>query len=156
MLCGGLRFAFETMPGAKAIITHRTLQKVATSYASMVETTIAPYSSTYDRKAYGRDVTGMFSRSVSHMMEVRAEDRYADRFIDVRFQDTFERPIEVFGEVLGQLGLEVREDDLAAARTWMAENGRETHPPHAYTPEEYGMTAEEIDKAFAAYHEAYL
>lgn len=156
MLCGGLRFAFETMPAAKAIITHRTLQKVATSYASMVETTIAPYSSTYDRKAYGRDVIGTFSRSVSHMMEVRAERRYAHRFIDVRFQDTFERPIEVFEEVLGQLGLEVRDDDFDAAQRWMSENGRETHPPHSYTPEEYGMTAEEIDKAFAAYHEAYL
>lgn len=156
LLCGGLRFAFETMPQAKAIITHRTLQKVATSYASIVETTIAPYSATYDRKKYGQDVIAMFGRSVDHFMEVRADPTFADRFIDVRFQDTFERPVEVFEEVLGQLGLNVGDDDREAAATWMAANGRETHPPHKYAPEDFGMTAEEIDRAFEVYHREYL
>ncbi len=156
MLCGGLRYAFNAMPQAKAIITHRTLQKVATSYASMVETTIAPASATYDRHSYGQGVIAMFGRSVDHFMEVRAEPVYADRFIDVRFQDTFERPIEVFADVLDQLGLDPGKDDLVAAEAWMAANGRETHPPHKYAPEDYGMTAEEIDRAFEDYHREYL
>ena len=156
MLAGGLRHAFAAMPGAKAIITHRTLQKVATSYASMVDTTISQWSSTYDPKQYGRDVIGTFRQSVDHFMEVRSEPRHADRFVDVRFQDTFERPVEVFTEVLEQLGIDVRDSDLEAARAWMAANGRETHPPHNYAPEDYGLTAEEIDAAFAPYHEEYL
>ncbi len=156
LLAGGLRHAFAAMPQAKAIITHRTLQKVATSYASMVDTTIAQWSSTYDPKVYGRDVIGTFRQSVDHFMAVRAEPHYADRFIDVRFQDTFERPIDVFAEVLEQLGFSVGDSDLEAAAEWMAANGRETHPPHAYAPEDYGMTADEIDAAFAAYHEQYL
>ncbi len=156
MLAGGLRHAFKAMPGAKAIITHRTLQKVATSYASIVETTLQPYSSTYDRKAFGRYAIELFGRSVDHFMEVRAEPDYADRFIDVRFQDTFERPVDVFAQVLPQIGVTVHDSDMEAARMWMAANGRETHPPHSYSPEDYGMTAEEIDAIFASYHSQYL
>jgi hypothetical protein len=156
LLCGGLRFAFEAMPQAKAIITHRTLQKVATSYASMIDTTISQWSTTYDPKRYGRDAIGLFERSVAHLAEVRGEARYADRFIDVRFEDTFERPIEVFTNSMKSLGLKAGESDLSAARGWMAANGRETHPPHSYAPEDYGMNAEQIDAAFAEYHAAYL
>ena len=156
MLAGGLKHAFAAMPGAKAIITHRTLQKVANSYASMIDTTIAQWSATYDPRKYGRDSIRLFQRSVDHFMQVRADPQFADRFIDVRFEDTFERPVDVFGDVLGQLGMQVGEADLAAARAWMDANGRETHPPHTYSPEDYGMTAEEIDAAFAAYHGQYL
>ena len=156
LLAGGLEHAFCAMPQAKAIITHRTLQKVATSYASMIDTTIAQWSTTYDPRKYGRDSIALFERSVDHFMQVRAKPQYADRFIDVRFEDTFERPVEVFAEVLTQIGVTVRDSDMEAARLWMETNGRETHPPHSYSPEDYGMTAQQIDAAFAAYHEEYL
>lgn len=156
ILAGGLEHAFAAMPGAKAIITHRTLQKVATSYASMIDTTIAQWSTTYDPTKYGRDSIALFQRSVDHFMQVRAQPRYAGRFIDVRFEDTFGRPVEVFSEVLEHLGLDLRDEDLEAAQSWMDANGRETHPPHTYSPEDYGMTAAEIDAAFASYHDQYL
>ena len=37
----------------------------------------------------------------------------------------------------------------------MAKNGRETHPPHDYAPEDFGVTGAELADTFRFYHDAF-
>jgi len=53
------------------------------------------------------------------------------------------------------MGLTPTAADLDEATTWMAANGRDTHPPHNYEPEDFGITAEELRETFKFYHDAY-
>ena len=38
----------------------------------------------------------------------------------------------------------------------MASHGRDTHPPHHYRAEDYGITREQIADAFEFYNERFL
>ena len=46
--------------------------------------------------------------------------------------------------------------DALAAKTWMDGHGRDTHPRHIYAPEDYGITAEGLLRAFDFYHTTFL
>jgi hypothetical protein len=155
LLSGGLRTMLTTFPDAKAIMTHRTLESVLISYCSLQRLTISKYSDTFDAKTLGRDAIDVFRSAVDNLVAVRKEFP-PDRFIDVQYQDTVSNPFAVYRDTMRALGIEPAEADERAARDWMAANGREKHPAHHYKPEDYGVTREEIARAFADYHQAFV
>jgi hypothetical protein len=155
LLSGGLRTMLEAFPTAKAIMTHRNLESVAISYCSLQSLTISKYSNCFDPRTLGHDAIDVFKSAIDNMVAVR-RDYPKERFIDVQYRDTVTRPFEVYQETLRALGYTPTEADERAAREWMAANGREKHPPHHYTPENYGVTREELDRAFAEYHQSFV
>jgi hypothetical protein len=155
LLGGGLHTALEMFPEARAIITHRPLENIITSYCSMQTVTMDGYSTAMDPQKLGPQAIEVFRDSLKQLLAIRAAGQ-DHRFIDVRFQATVEDPIGVFRSTMQQLGLTVGPEDEAAARSWMAANGRENHPPHHYKPEDYGMTREQLQEEFRFYREAFL
>jgi hypothetical protein len=151
----GLRVMLETFPDARAIMTHRTLQNVIVSYCSLQTVTIQNYSNNFDRRKLGAQAIDVFLNALRKMIEIRREYP-PERFIDVQYQDTVDRPLEVYRNTMEGMGIVPSAEDLEAARTWMASHGRGTHPPHRYSPEEYGMTKEGLLQTFDFYHEAFL
>ena len=63
---------------------------------------------------------------------------------------------EVAVEALRGVSLAVSEQDEQAARGWMESHGRDTHPPHRYRAEDYGITRDQIARAFEFYDERFL
>lgn len=151
----GLRVMLETFPDAKAIMTHRTLQNVIVSYCSLQTVTIQNYSNNFDRANLGAQAIDVFSNALRSLIEVRAEYP-PGRFIDVQYQDTVDRPLQVYQDVMRGMGISPSAQDTEAARSWMASHGRGTHPPHRYSPEDYGMTKEALLETFDFYHKAFL
>jgi Sulfotransferase family len=150
-----LRPLLDHFPEALAIMTHRRLQNVIVSYCSLQRVTVQKYSSTFDRKRLGSQAIEVFRAALTDLLAVRRE--YApQRFLDVQYQDTVERPLEVHRSTLARMGFELSEADERAAAGWMASHGRDTHPPHRYAAEDYGITAEDIARTFDFYHQAFL
>ena len=54
------------------------------------------------------------------------------------------------------MGLGATDADEQAARSWMASHGRDTHPPHVYRAEDYGVSSEQLARSFGFYHDAFL
>ena len=52
-------------------------------------------------------------------------------------------------------GLTLSARDVSRGRA-IAKNGRDTHPPHHYRLEDYGVTAEEVARAFKSYHDRWV
>jgi hypothetical protein len=48
------------------------------------------------------------------------------------------------------------EEDALAVKTWMDGHGRDTHPRHLHSPEDHGITADQLAEAFELYHKAFL
>jgi hypothetical protein len=89
------------------------------------------------------------------MMEVR-KTMAPGRFIDIQYKEILADPIGEFRRVMTAMGLTVTPEDEKDAKAWMAGHGRDTHPRHKYTPEENGVTREELVNAFKFYRDAYI
>ena len=155
LYANALRPLFDTFPEALAIMTHRKLQNVIVSYCSLQSVTIQKYSYTFDRQSLGNQAIEMFSAALQDLQRVRRENP-GRKFLDVQFEDTVKRPLEVYRSTMRAMGFQISNADEVAAASWMASHGRETHPTHRYFPEDYGITQEAIAKAFGFYHDAYI
>ena len=155
LLGGGLRTALDTFPDAKFIMTHRMLENVIPSYCSIQQEQLTPSTRNLDPTTIGPQVMDMFDRSLHHLIEVR-EEQPADRFVDIQYVDTVKRPMKVFEDMMAAMNLEITEADRRAAEDWMAANGRDTHPRHHYSAEEFGIDCDEMAHRFAFYSDRYL
>jgi hypothetical protein len=150
-----LRTMFKTFPGTKAILTHRRMSEVIPSLCSVQSTHILQSgSSTFDKTEMGDRLIGQFVPAFEEMMAVR-RDFPRRWFVDVHYRDLLTDPIGEYKRVLEAIGLEVTSVDVREAETWMAANGRDTHPRHQYTPEEFGVTAGQLNEVFGFYHDAF-
>jgi hypothetical protein len=152
---GAMRVVLDMYPEAKAIMTHRRLQNVIVSYCSMQRLLVQDFSLTFQAKALGPQAIEVFRHALEGLIAVRQEYP-ADRFIDVQYEDTVSRPLEVFRTTMTAMGVPPTLEDMQDAATWMAGHGRDTHPPHVYSAEDYGITAEAIARDFGFYHDAFL
>jgi len=147
---------FKTFPGATCIQTHRRMEQAIPSLASVQSVHIRTSGTTsFDRKEMGARLIHQYQTGFAAMMKLHKE-MPAGSFIDVRYTDLVKNPIGQFRRVIEGVGLECGPADIAAAEDWMSKNHRGTHPPHNYTPEDFGVTAAELRDAFKFYHDAFV
>lgn len=150
-----LRTMFKVFPESVAIISHRRIEQVIPSLCSVQSVHIrASGTDSFDRAELGPRHVAQFDAAMRDMIAVRRE-MPANKFVDVYYRDTVKEPIKVFRHIMEGMGLTVTPDDIHEATTWMAANGRDTHPPHTYKPEDFGVTAEGLRETFRFYHDVY-
>jgi hypothetical protein len=150
-----LRTMFKTFPGTKAILTHRRMDQVIPSLCSVQSMHLQQSGSTsFDKTEMGNRLIAQYLPAFEDMMAVRRE-MPADRFIDVQYRELLADPIGQFQRIMKGMGFAVTPDDVQEATTWMADNGRDTHPRHEYTPEEFGVTGRQLAETFKFYHDAF-
>jgi hypothetical protein len=69
---------------------------------------------------------------------------------DLEFEDVVADPVGQVAAVYGAVGLELSAGAEEAMRAWLARRPRETGRPD-YSPETYGLSADQIRERFAAY-----
>jgi len=143
----------DTFEGSRIVMTHRTPVKAVPSYASMVSAMSGQYSEDVRPTEIGPYWSERFATSLGAFREVR--DRRPDRVVDVRFLDSVQRPVETACEVAAALDLPVSDDDRAAFEAYVERDREERAANHRYTPEEFGLSEEQLARDFAAYIEAY-
>jgi len=140
--------------GCKIVMTHRSPTSAVPSYASMVQAMTSQYSEAADPEQIGRYWNDRLVECLSDFAEVRP--RRPDRFVDVPFTAAVAEPVETARRVMAELGLTVGADDLKAFEGYQEVNRQERHDSHSYTPEDFGLSAEQLERDFAFYTEAYL
>ena len=144
----------DEFAGCKIVMTHRSPLNAVPSYASMVRAMSSQYSENVDPIHIGR----YWSRRFAHTLQAFATAREArpDRFVDVRFADTVSKPLDVARQVLDSLGLPAGPADEAAFESYLEQNRTERHGSHSYTPEDFGLSEDQLRRDFAFYSEVYL
>jgi hypothetical protein len=120
----------------------------------MVRTLSSPYTAELDKHAIGRYWSERFVEALTKLKDSHA--RRPDRFVDVPFKQTVSDPLGTAHRVMAELGLSVGTEDEHAFTDYIARNKEEKHGSHSYTAEEYGLTAEQLEKDFRFYTEEYL
>ena len=142
----------DAFPGCRIVMTHRSPVDAVPSYASMVTSIAAQYSDHVDRAALGRYWSERFATTLRGFAEVRAA--HPERFVDVRYDAMVADPAGQAGRVLGELGLP---HDTAALASYLDRNRAQRHGGgHAYTPADFGLSADGLARDFAFYTEVYL
>ena len=146
----------DAFPDAVIVMTHRSPVSAVPSYASMVATMCAQHSESVDRPALGRYWSARFATTLREFASARQER--PERFCDVRFSDMLDDPAGQARRVLGALGLTPDAADDAAFTEYLARNRAERQGghKHSYTAEDFGLSAEQLERDFAFYTEVYL
>lgn len=143
--------AFEE---CSVVMTHRAPERAVPSYASMVSNLTKQYSDTVDDAAIGRYWSDRFAASLRGFTAVRRQR--PERFVDVRFDAVLEHPVAEALRVLGALGLNPGEGDRAAFESYVERDREQRSAAHRYSPEDFGLSADQLDRDFAFYREEYL
>jgi hypothetical protein len=153
--CGGLSYLVEAFPHAKLLMTHRNPESAIASVSSMRNMCIRDSSTTFDPKQLGAEGIDLYRDGLREYVALR-QKLPPDRFIDVQYRDLTADPATEYRRALTEMGLTVTASDENAGAEWIAANGRDTHPPHHYEPEDFGITKQELTNAFKFYSDMFL
>jgi hypothetical protein len=152
----------EVHPDARIVVTHRDPVSFIPSLASLL---VALRSGT---GRYGTDPGTIDAEAIARR-ELRqwrigleryeaAKTKHPDRFHDVWQRDLHRDPLGVAAGIYDRFGIELTPEVQTRMRAWAQRAGGgslEGGGGHAYTLEQFGLTREEIEEAYAGYRERY-
>ena len=146
----------ETYPDALFIQTHRSPSQFMGSWSSFVEKARSLSVHPQPRESLGTELldfmSGMMDRAV-HFRETHPELEH--RWMDVNYVDLIEDPFGVIRSIYKHFGWTLEQAAIDAMEDWQfrqAEQRRQENR-HRYTLEDYGLTPEEVNAAFARYRD---
>jgi Sulfotransferase family len=143
-------------PESKFVITHRDVTKVIPSVASVETAVVRMYTGVADPLYFGRHCEETWDIGLRRFIAFR--DRVGeDRFYDIAFDDLQADPVGSVRGLYEWLGEELTAETAAAMQLWWGESqsDRESGGGHRYTPEEFGLDADELQERFAYYGERF-
>jgi hypothetical protein len=150
-----LPVVLSVFPDARVIMTHRDPVQTVPSYCSMVETLIKLSSDRIDPLAIGAHWSRRLKDCLSNFVAAR-DHADPDRFIDVFYEDLLKDPLGQARKVFERLGAPPTPAAEHIMQDWLEENAREKRAAHKYTLEEFGLSAESIQREFAFYRNRFL
>jgi len=141
----GLR---QALPGATVVWCHRHPAEAVASYASLVHALRRAYSPGATPAEAGRHALERAAATVGRALAQR--DAWGEEsFADVAYPDLEARPAAAMAGLYERLGRAVPSGQARAMDAWVAEHPRSGR--HHYDLGRFGLTAAEVDAAFADY-----
>jgi len=138
-------------PDACIIQTHRDPLEIVASYCSMMAAVMSIRES-IDATALGRAVLDHLVALVERGMAAR---RHCDpaRFVDVHYEGFVADPLATLERIYERFSLPLDDTTRQALRSYADEHGQAKHGSHAYSLQDYGLSADEVRQRFANYAE---
>ncbi|NMC68814.1 MAG: sulfotransferase [Myxococcales bacterium] len=140
----------EVFPDARILQTHRDPTKVLASFCSMMSHSRGVFSDRVDPREVGRHWFAKARRMIERSMAVRDGGR-DDRFLDVHYDRLVADPLAELRRIYGFLGEPLAPPAEAAMRRWLRDNPQHKYGRHRYRLEDFGLSRDEVARAFADY-----
>jgi len=148
----GLAHLLERYPDARVIFTHRDPVKSMTSYASLTSLVRTMGSDEVDPLEIAEDWTARIKRVLELSIRTRAENDYPRaQFFDMYFQDFVADQFGVVEKIYDTFGLPMTGTAADRMRAFIADNPKDKHGIHRYSPKEYGVDPDRIRESFRPY-----
>lgn len=147
---GHLDALLDALPGPTVVICHRDPQEAVASYASLVHTLRTAYSDSVSPAVVGRQALSRAATAMQRAMAARTRAGAA-AFVDVSYRALVADPVQTVRHVYRGLGRPLVPGVEDAVRRWAVANPAHRHGPHDYDLGRFGLTAGEVDTAFADY-----
>ncbi|HET6952974.1 MAG TPA: sulfotransferase [Acidimicrobiales bacterium] len=139
-------------PDAQFVVTHRDPLAVVPSTCSVVfdarRRRVPGW--TPEPAAFGREVLDYLLAALEHATAGRRA-LGQDRFLDVGQHEIEDDALAVAERVYAFAGLDLTDDVRAAMARWAGENRRGSRGAHHYRADDYGLSEDRIEDAFAGY-----
>jgi Sulfotransferase family len=150
-----LEALLDAYPDAQLVWTHRDPVEVIPSVCSL---TGYMRSSTagYDPARFGAEWSTLEELVLRRGLTVR--DRLTDadtRIHDLRYSDLMSDPVKAVAGICAQFDIAFDDASRTSIEEFLAENPKTKHGEHRYTPEDFGLTADGIERRFAFYTERF-
>ncbi len=137
-------------PDARLVMTHRDPVAVAGSVCSLARSLTGTFSDADHSRSINRRWLHMTQTMVDRVVEWR-DANGDDRFVDLGYQELITDPVGALGRAYERFGEELSPEAEAAMRRYMDEHPRGEHGKHAYSLDELGLDAGEVEERFAGY-----
>ncbi len=144
----------ETYPDALFIQTHRAPAEVMGSWNSLVERARSGILEPFARHEIGEEQLDFMSDMLNRATRFRIGRReLADRWIDVEYVDLVRDPLAVVRTIYNRFDWRLEPAALDRMDEWLQKQAerRRRQARHQYRLDDYGLTAERVDAAFAPY-----
>ncbi len=153
-------FAFdallETYPDARIVQTHRDPVTVLASVASLTAVLQRAFTDEIDPLEIGQEVSRRWTNGLDRAMQLRRSGRVpAERFVDVHYHELVRDPLAVVRRIYAHFEIPLTEATEAPMRRFLAENPKDKHGAHRYSPSSFGFEADDLARRFKAYREFY-
>ena len=151
-----LAVLLETYPDAVFIQTHRDPVEFMGSWNSIVERIRGFSTEPRPPLETGAEQLAFMSGMLNDAMRFRASNpELEERWVDVRYTDLVDDPMAVVNDIYERHNWPLESDAANAMREWLRiqEEQRREEPPHEYRLEDYGLTPETVNEAFAPYRD---
>lgn len=142
-------------PDALVVQTHRDPRSVVASVSSLTSRTSAGTSTVFEGAVVGRDSLDLWATAVDRFLDARAAYDPA-QFADVRYDEFVADPVGTVERLYA--GFRLPFDDQARAAVTAADDvsrRAERRPDHAYSLEQFGLSAGEVTERFDRYLAAF-
>ena len=104
----------------------------------------------------GAEQLAFMSGMLNGAMQFRAsKPALEERWVDVRYTDLVDDPMAIVNDIYARLDWPLEPPAARAMQEWLTlqEEQRRQEPRHEYQLEDYGLTPEAVNEAFAPYRE---
>jgi hypothetical protein len=143
-----------TYPDVRIVWTHRDPATVISSATSFVGTIRRMSSPLFDRVRFGAEWAGLEETGLLRAMAVR-DQVGDDRFYDVHYNDLMADPVNTIIGIYEYFGVSIDDETLRRVESYQDDNPKDKHGRHRYTPEQFGLDADQLRRRFAPYIEKY-
>jgi hypothetical protein len=140
-------------PDARFVQTHRNVDAMIPSEAALFSSHYTPMTAEPDEPYIGRHLADVRVECLRRLMAFR--DQNEDRFFDIGFYDMQADAMGEIRKLYAWLGDDLSEVAAQRMQKWWNENSAERQGARKYSPEQYGVNAEDLKQRFAFYHDRY-
>ena len=144
----------KVYPDAQFVMTHRDVAKVIPSLADLHTALSSPYTNHPDPEYFGAFCLDTWAGALESTIAFRDAGR-EDRFHDLSFREVQDDPVGSVRKLYASLGETLSDEAEDRMAKWWADHPRDQHGRHTYTPEEFGLTADDLRARFAFYAERF-
>lgn len=146
-----LDLLFDTYPDAWIVMTHRDPAKTIPSTIST--TAMVQWIRTHqiDLDLLVLAIRGAFGFALNNVAERRAAGSLPERFVDVPFRSLMRDPVEAIRSAYGAMGRAFTPEHADRIVAYLAGKPKGKFGTHRYTPEDWGLTAQDLRSAMRPY-----
>jgi thioester reductase-like protein len=149
-----LQTLIETYPDALFIQTHRAPVEVMGSWNSLVERARSVSMKPFPGDKIGAEQLAFMSEMLNGATRFRsAHPELEHRWVDVSYVDLIRDPMGVVRAIYSRFGWPMEQTTVNEMEAWLSWQAdlRRNERRHSYLLKDFGLTADEVDAAFAPY-----
>lgn len=148
----------KEFPDANLVFTHRNPRSLVASASQL--NTVAPMITMdyrkYDPKWHGERILNALKMAADSIVAFhKSGSEAAKRAIHVRYEDLVADPIGTVERIYDHFGYEVTDEFRSNMRHYLETNRQHKHGKPRYSLEQFGLSEEMIDEAFADYNRTF-